>query len=266
MKLLLRLTLLILAALLALPPLAAPHPVAAQTPDPNKYMEPGHYIGFVSIILHSDTFIPVKEIGPGATATVEYEGLWIQRNGLLKLYVYEMQDAWAEINLNPIYTVMEYFDYARTPVGDCTLGASWHGEMRHVSEKTGLFRSSKDAFFVPIPFQDIRSLTFDFYEASGSLPGCDKRLPGDTIWHSLVTASESESKKITEIVLWVETRPRPWTMNGICTVRGWDKSGELPGGGTYTQDTPLCKWNAFQPGPTHQSWTKVIHRKMTGTK
>ena len=251
MKLLARSSVLILAALLALPRLATPHPTSAQTQNPNSYLEPGFYRGFIALILHSDATQP-KQGGDG-TANIEYEGVWIQRTGVLELDVGEDQVAYGEINLNPIQTAMEYFDSITTPVGNCTWGASWVGEMRHSDATAGKKIPISNQIRFTLPFQDIRTFSFDLYQASGSLPGCNKRI-SNTIWQSLLTYAKFHSSQITEMYLEIKNHPNPGVVNGTCIVQGWDKK-EPVAGGTLVRDTPACNWNAWQTHPGLSGWT-----------
>jgi len=252
MKLLLRSTLLILAALLALLPLAAPHPVTAQTHhDYDQLLEPGHYIGFISLILHSDAIVPMQ--GSGGTSKVEYEGLWIQKTGLMEMVIEEDQSAWVEINLNPVNVYMDYFAYIKTPVGDCNWGASWRGEMRHDPETFGY--RTYDSFWVTMPYSGVRTSSFDMYEATGSLQGCDMR-PSNSIWKSLLIHADFQSKGIIQMILLVDNRPNPGHFNGSCIVDGWDISGD-----TLTRNTRECKWNAWK-----SDWPLLLQAKKHGRK
>jgi hypothetical protein len=264
MNLLLRSILLLLALQLALLQLASPLSASAQTPNPQTYLEPGFYRGFVTLILHSDDPQPLQMQGSGATANIEYEGVWIQRTGLLELDVGEDQVGYGQINLNPILAAMEYFVSLSTPVGNCTWGASWTGEMRHASNTAGKKMPVSDSIYFTMPFQDVRTSSFNFYKASGSMQGCDKR-GTNAIWQSLLTYSKFHSRQITELYLVIKNHPNPGVVNGTCTVKGWDKS-EPVAGGTFVRDTPACSWYAWKDSSYLSGWTWSDSVKRKGRK
>jgi hypothetical protein len=256
MNLLLRSILILLALQLALPQLATPHPASAQTPNPITYPEPGHYLGFVSFILHSDYVITSG--GGNTINNIDYEGLWMVNDARIEMDIGGPKDPWtiSSTDLKPVIVVMDYTQSAtvKDPFGDCILGATIDGLAKYHLEKGYYYFNTQD-FEALLALKSNTTTSFEKTKAFGSLPGCDKQTLPDSIWRSGEGIINFNSTKINSIHLVIDPLKSNQGDKGI--IGGRCSEPEWVSDGSTERDTARCKWTAYM---VNKGWRKAVNK------
>jgi hypothetical protein len=231
--------------------LAVPPPVQAQSPNP----EPGHYLGFISFILHSD--YPIKYEADNTTNYIDYEDLWMVEGGRVEMDIGKPDEPWTmyTTDLKPVYVVMDYTQSASVmdPFLDCILGATIDGLARYRLEK-GAYSPAVSGFQASMTLKSNFTMSFQKFNAFGSLPGCDKQRLADNIWGSMEGDVKYNSTIINLIQLNIDsihfnTPSVKGEIGYTCVIPGWVSDS------SHERNPYYCIWKAFK---VDKSWRKAV--------